>query len=165
MPNKQGMRYNVRFTFSVVDTTRAIYNEYGGWQVDLVTLNMVFSEAIGSSRSLSRATSHKRLRARDHTLQALSLVETMEPVQVRFTIRLRDQRSMRLQDGCKAYMDSHVASNGSCFMATWTIFKNHLMETCLTENRKTLALRMLTTVGLFYLTTCEYPHEQNKSLK
>ena len=42
-----------------------------------------------------RATSHTRLRARDHiTLQALSLVEKVEPVQVHFTLRLRDQRSM-----------------------------------------------------------------------
>jgi hypothetical protein len=34
-------------------------------------------------------------------LQALSLVEKPEPVQVRFTLRLRDQRSMWMQDGCK----------------------------------------------------------------
>jgi hypothetical protein len=31
-----------------------------------------------------------------------------EPVQVRFTLSLRDQRSMWMQDGCKAYMDSHL---------------------------------------------------------
>jgi hypothetical protein len=43
-----------------------------------------------------RATSHTRLRAHDHiTLQALSLVEKVEPIQVRyFTLRLRHQRSM-----------------------------------------------------------------------
>ena len=43
-----------------------------------------------------RATSRVRLKARDHyyTLQALSLVEKVEPVQVRcFTLRLRDQWS------------------------------------------------------------------------
>ena len=33
-----------------------------------------------------------------------------------------------MQDGCKVYMDSYMASNGSCFMVTWTIFKNHLLE-------------------------------------
>ena len=84
------------------------------------------------------------------TLQALSLVEKAEPVQVRFTLRLRDQRSMWMQDGCKVYMDSYMASNGSCFMVTWTIFKNHLLEVGLTQNRETMALRTLTTVDLFY---------------
>jgi hypothetical protein len=62
------------------------------------------------------------------TFQALSLVEKAEPIQVRFTLRLRDQRSMWMQDGCKVYMDSYMASNGSCFMVTWTSFKNHLLE-------------------------------------
>jgi hypothetical protein len=57
------------------------------------------------------------------TLQALSLVEKAELVQVRFTLRLRDQRSMWLQDGCKVYMDSYMALNGPCFMVTWTIFQ------------------------------------------
>ena len=70
-----------------------------------------------------KVTSHTRLRARDLYLQALSLVEKVEPVQVRFTLRLRDQRSMWMQDGCKVYMDSYMALNGSCFMVTWTIFK------------------------------------------
>ena len=34
-----------------------------------------------------------------------------------------------MQDGCKVHMDLYMALNGSCFMATWTIFKNHLFET------------------------------------
>ena len=93
------------------------------------------------------------------TLQALSLVEKVEPVQVHFTLRLRDQRSMRMQDGCKVYMDSSMASNGSCFMLTWTSFKNHLLEVGLTQNHDIMALRMLTTAGLFYFIMCEDPHE------
>ena len=52
------------------------------------------------------------------TPQTLSLVKKVEPVQVRFTLRLRDQRSMWMQDGCKVYMDSYMASNGPCFMVT-----------------------------------------------
>ena len=68
------------------------------------------------------------------TLQALSLVEKVEPVKVCFTLRLRDQQSMRMQDGCKVYMGSYVALNGSCFMVTWIIFKNHFLEVCLTQN-------------------------------
>jgi hypothetical protein len=70
-------------------------------------------------------------------LQALSLVEKEEPVQVCFILRLRDQRSMWMQDACKVYMDSHIASNGSCFMVTWTIFQNHLLEVGLTQNHGT----------------------------
>ena len=58
--------------------------------------------------------------------QALSLVEKAEPVQVRFTLRLRDWRSMWMQDGCKVHVDSYMASNGSCFMVTWTIQKSPL---------------------------------------
>ena len=68
-----------------------------------------------------RATSHTRLRAATITLQAHLLVEKVEPVQVRFTLCLRDQRSMWMQDKCKVYMDSYMASNGSCFMITLTI--------------------------------------------
>ena len=74
------------------------------------------------------------------TLQAFSLVEKAEPVQVWFTPRLRDQQSMRMQDGCKVYVDSYMASNGSCFMVTRTIFQNHFLEVGLTQTRHPLAL-------------------------
>ena len=88
-------------------------------------------------------------------LQALSLVEKAALVQVRFTLCLRDQQSMWMQDGCKVYMDSYMASYESCFMITWTILKNHLLEVGLTPNKETMALWMLTIVGLFYFITCE----------
>jgi hypothetical protein len=42
------------------------------------------------------------------TLQALSLVEKVEPVQVRFTLSLRDQHSMWMHNGCKVHMDSYM---------------------------------------------------------
>jgi hypothetical protein len=64
-----------------------------------------------------------------------------------------------MQDGCNVYMDSYRASNGLCFMVTWSIFINHLLEVGLAQNRETIALRTLTTVGLFYFTMCEDPHE------
>ena len=57
-----------------------------------------------------------------------------------------------MQDGCKVHMDSYVASNGSCFMVTWIIFKTHLLEVGLTQIR-------LVTVDLFYFIMVEYPHE------
>jgi hypothetical protein len=94
------------------------------------------------------------------SLQALSLVEKAEPVQVcYFTLLLRDQWSMWMQYGCKVYMNSHMASTGSCFMVIWTLFKNHLLEVGLTQNQETMAFQTLTTVGLFYLIMCEDPHE------
>jgi hypothetical protein len=52
------------------------------------------------------------------TLQALSLVEKVELVQVRFTLHFRDQGDMRMQDGYKVHMDSYVASNEAYFMVT-----------------------------------------------
>ena len=93
------------------------------------------------------------------TFEALSLVEKAERVQVHFKLCLRDQRSMWMQDGCEVYMDSYMASNGSCFMVTWIIFKNHLLEVGLTQNQETMALRTLTTIDLFYFVMCKHLHE------
>jgi hypothetical protein len=39
----------------------------------------------------------------------------------------------------KVCMDSYMASSGSSVMVTWTIFKNHLLEVGLTQNRETMA--------------------------
>ena len=61
-----------------------------------------------------------------------------------------------MQDACKVYMNSYMASNGSCLMVTWIIFKNHILEVGLTQNQwKTMALRMLIIVDLFYFIMCE----------
>ena len=62
-----------------------------------------------------------------------------------------------MQDGCKVYTDSYVASTGACFMVTWTIFKIHLLEAGLTQNRETIALQTVTTIGSFYFIMCEDP--------
>jgi hypothetical protein len=56
-----------------------------------------------------------------------------------------------MQDGCKVYMDTYMASNGSCFMNTWIVFKYYLLEVGLTQKWETMALRTLTSVDLFYL--------------
>jgi hypothetical protein len=83
------------------------------------------------------------------TFQALSLVEKGGAGPSSFTLRLRDQRSMWKQDGCKVCMDSYMASNGSCFMATWIVLKKHLLEIGLPQNRETMALWTLTTIDFF----------------
>ena len=64
-----------------------------------------------------------------------------------------------MQDGCKVYMDSYLASNGPCFMVTWINFKNPLLEVSLSKTWETMALRTITTVDLFYFIKCEDPHE------
>src|ERR1700737_1628746 len=51
-----------------------------------------------------------------------------------------------MQDGCKVYMDSYMASNRSCFMVTLIIFRNHLLEVGLTQNWESMALQMLIIV-------------------
>ena len=76
------------------------------------------------------------------TLQALELIDKAEPVQVHFTLNLRDQQSMSMQDGCRVYM----ATRGLCFMVSWTIFKNHLLKAGLTQNMETMAFQTLTTI-------------------
>ena len=47
--------------------------------------------------------------------------------------------------------------NGSCFMVTWTIFINHLLQVGLTQNWETMTLQNLTTVDWFYFIMCEDP--------
>ena len=58
----------------------------------------------------------------------------------------------------QVYMDALMASNGSRFMVTWIIFKDHLLEVGLTQNWETMALQMLTTVDSFYFIMCEDRH-------
>ena len=57
------------------------------------------------------------------------------------------------------YMGSHMALNGSCFMVTWIVFKNHLLEAGITKNQETMAVQTLTTVDSFHFIMCEDPHE------
>ena len=44
-------------------------------------------------------------------------------------------------------------------MVTCIIIKNYLLHVGLTQNQKTMALQMLTTIGLFYFITWEDPLE------
>jgi hypothetical protein len=86
------------------------------------------------------------------TVQALSLVGKAGPVQVHFTLRLEGGTNGVCEckmDG-EVYVDSYMASIGSCFMVIWTVFKNR---------RETMASRMFTIVGLFYFIIHEDPHD------
>ena len=51
-------------------------------------------------------------------------------------------------------LSSSKASTGGF---TWTIFKNDLLEVGLTQNRETMALRVLITVDLFYFNMYKDP--------
>ena len=41
-----------------------------------------------------------------------------------------------------------MASNGSCFVVTWIIFNNHLLEVDMTQNKEAMAFRTVTTADL-----------------
>jgi hypothetical protein len=64
-----------------------------------------------------------------------------------------------MQDGCKVYVDLYLVPNGSRFMITWTIFKNHLLEVGLTQNQETATLLTFTTVDIFDFIMHEDPRE------
>ena len=69
----------------------------------------------------SRATSYTRLKPMTIALQALSLVGKAEPVQVHFTLRLRNQRrSMWMQDGWMWSL------HGFLHGIEWIMFHGHL---------------------------------------
>jgi hypothetical protein len=65
-----------------------------------------------------------------------------------------------MRDGCQSLHGFLHGMEWIVLMVIGTIFKNHLLEVGLTQNWETMALRMLTTVGLFYFIMCEEPHEE-----
>ena len=70
-----------------------------------------------------------------------------------------------MQDGCKDYMDSYMASNGSCFYGHLDYFQNHLLEGGLTQNQETMALRNLTAVDLLHFIICRGPRMNRKIIE
>jgi hypothetical protein len=92
-------------------------------------------------------------------LKAFSMAKKEEPVQVCFKVNLRDRWSKWMQDGCKVYMDSCVASiwNESCFMVTWIIFQTHRLVVSLAQNQETITLWNLTTIHLLHLSCVMTP--------
>jgi hypothetical protein len=95
-------------------------------------------------------------------------VETAELVKVRYphtTLEGPTEGVCECKMDGEVYMDSYLHGIewiGSCFMVTWIVFKNHLLEVGITQNhRETMARRTLTTVGLFYILTCEDPLNRN----
>ena len=86
--------------------------------------------------TLLRAASHTRLRARDHYTSSTLIGGKggAGPSSLHTTLEGPTEYVSGMQDGCKVYMDSYMASSGSCYMVTYTIFKNHLLEVCLTQN-------------------------------
>jgi hypothetical protein len=92
-----------------------------------------------------RATSHTRVRARDHYASS-TLVGGKGgagPSLLHTTLEGPKEYICECKMGVRVCMDSYMASNGSCFVITLILFKNHLLEVCLTQNRwnKTMALR------------------------
>ena len=95
---------------------------------------------------------HTRLRARDHPTSS-TLIGGKRRTRSKFAASHYTWGTNGVHEckmDVKVYIDSYMTSTGSCFMVTWTIFKNHLQEAGQTQNRKTMALRTLTAVGFFY---------------
>ena len=78
-----------------------------------------------------RVTSHTRLRARYHYTSS-ALIGGIGGAGPSSLHTMLEGPMEYVNAKCKAYMDSYMASNGSCFMVTWTIFKNHLLKVGLT---------------------------------
>jgi hypothetical protein len=100
--------------------------------------------------SLLRATSHKRLRAPDHFTSSTLIGGKggAGPSSLHTTLEgPTDYVDARWMESLHGFLHG---IKWIMFHDHWTIFKNHLLEVGLTQNRETMALRMLTTVVLFY---------------
>jgi hypothetical protein len=75
------------------------------------------------THSYLRATSHTRPGARDHYTSSTLIGGNGGAGPSFFTLHLRDRRSMWMQDGCKVYMDSYMASNGVMFRGRLDYFQ------------------------------------------
>ena len=114
------------------------------WIVSVFSTNKETLECNGH-RPL-RATSHTRPRACYKCTPSILIGGKGGGSPNSLTLCLRDQWSMWMQYGCKAYVDSYTTSNGSCVMVTWTHFKNHLLKAGFRVT--TMALQKVTTVDL-----------------
>ena len=105
-----------------------------------------------------RATSHTRLRARDHYTWSTLIGGNGRPgpSSLHTTLEGPTEYTSECKMDVKFYMDSYMVLSGSCFMVTWTIFRTHLLEIGLTQNWETMALQILTTVDLFYSNDISY---------
>ena len=81
------------------------------------------------------ATSHTRLKARDHCTSSSTLIggkgRAGGPSSMFHTTF---EGATEYVNVVKVYMDSYKASNGTFFMVAWTIFKTHVLEASLTQN-------------------------------
>ena len=111
-----------------------------------------------------RATSHTRLRARDHhntsgTLFLWWIGRSWSKFKVHFTL------DGPTEGVCECKMDIkstwtpawHRLDHVSWSLGSFS--KNHFLEVRLTQNRETMALRMFIIVDLFYFIMREDPHE------
>ena len=91
---------------------------------------------------LLRATSQTRLRTRVHfTLSTLIGGKgRADPSSLHTTLEGPAEWVCECKMDVKSTWIPYMASNGSCFMVSWTIFKNHLLEVALIQNRETMAL-------------------------
>jgi len=107
-----------------------------------------------------RYKGHFALNACDHCTSSTLIGGKGGAVQGHFTLSFEGpmEKSEYKMDVKSTWIPTWMmASNGTCFMITWTIFKNHLLEVCLTQNHETVALKKLTAVDLLYFIMYEDP--------
>jgi hypothetical protein len=97
-----------------------------------------------------RAASHTRLRAHDHYTSSTLIGGKGGAWPSSLHTMLEGHEVCECKMDVKSTCFPTWASIGSCFMVTWTIFRNHLLEVGLIENRETMALRPLKTIDSFY---------------
>jgi len=93
------------------------------------------------------------------TLQALSLVEKASRSKFAAHYAWGTNKACKCKMDVKSTWNSYMASNVSCFMVTWIVFKNHLLEVGRTQNWETMTLWMLAIAYLFYFIMCEDLYE------
>ena len=69
-----------------------------------------------------------KLRARDHYISSTLIGGKVRAGPSSLHTMLEGPQEYVNASGCKVYIDSYMASTGSCFMVTWIISKNHLLK-------------------------------------
>ena len=111
-----------------------------------------------------RATSHTRLGARDHYISS-TLIGGKGSGATGPSSLLHTMFEGPTDWGCECKVGlrfTWVPWWHRMVHLAWSLgwfFINHLLEVGRTQNRETVALRMLTTIDLFYLIMCEDPRE------
>jgi hypothetical protein len=123
---------------------------------DLCDMQLLAGEDVDSQSDL-KATSHTRLRARVHYTSSTLIGWKGELVQVRFTLRLRNQRTIWMQGGYKVHMDSLHGTKWIMFQDDLDYFQKTPLGGKASHRTGRPWHSELTTTDLLYFIMCEDP--------